>query len=295
MSWKPVTLNDKDLINAYLRPKRYGVSDLSFTNLYLWHFSRTITYKIIHDCLCIKTQYPDQNPFVFMPIGEGDITKALKTLIDEFDTLGIPFTMRAIIPPMIKELGAVVPNMFEFIEERDRFDYLFSAPDLTLLKGRKYHKKKNHVNKFHNTYLSCYEPIDSSNKEEVKQTWDSWYQKLVNPDQGIINEKLGIDNALEYMESLDFKGGLLRIEGKIIAFSFGEMLTDDTVVIHIEKADTSYHGAYQAINQKFLEHAWPDCTYVNREEDLGIEGLRKAKMSYHPVGFVEKHKAILKK
>lgn len=294
MTWKPVTLEDKEIINRHLKIKNYGVSDLSFTNFYLWHFSRAITYAILDGFLCIKTQYPDEAPFYFLPVGEGELAPILEKLIEESEQEGYPFSLRAITPEMKESLESAMPDQFLYEEQRDRFDYLFSVSELTELKGRKYHKKKNHVNRFKNNYLYCYEPIDSSNKDEVKATWDTWFHKLENPDQGIINEKLGIDHALDHLEQMDFTGGLLRIEGNIMAFSFGEMLNEESVVIHIEKADISYHGAYQAINQIFLEQAWQDALYVNREEDLGIEGLRKAKLSYHPVGFVEKYKVTLK-
>ncbi|WP_262349148.1 phosphatidylglycerol lysyltransferase domain-containing protein [Helicobacter winghamensis] len=144
-------------------------------------------------------------------------------------------------------------------------------------------------------YAFSYEALSAQNVNELINTYQAWFGKISdNASDGLRNEYVGIIESLKEFENLDFQGGILRVDEKIIAFSFGEPLNKDTIVIHIEKADIEFQGAYQAINREFLANAWSNYKLVNREEDLGIEGLRKAKQSYQPLYLQEKFDAILK-
>ncbi|MFW6307419.1 MAG: phosphatidylglycerol lysyltransferase domain-containing protein, partial [Campylobacterales bacterium] len=137
-------------------------------------------------------------------------------------------------------------------------------------------------------------PLNSKNRAELDIVWREWFSKIEKKaPYGLKMEHLGIIDMLKKYDYLNLKGGLLRVDEEIVAFSIGEALSEECVVIHIEKANTSYHGAYQAINQQFLSHEWSGFKYVNREEDLGIEGLRKAKLSYHPVILGKKYEVVL--
>ncbi len=220
-----------------------------------------------------------------MPIGGGDPKSVIKSIKSEVRLLN------GVTSRMMEELG----DEFAYEPKRDRFDYVYSVEELIELKGRKFHGKKNHLYRFLETNRFEYESITKKNCDEIITVYNQWFSRLgEHIAQSLRNEKIAMEKALEAFEILGFDGAIIRVEGQIVAFSFGEELTHDTVVIHIEKANTDYHGAYQVINQQFLEQKWKSYKFVNREEDLGLEGLRKAKLSYNPTHFIEKHQAVLK-
>ena len=294
MQWKPIDITDRELIESYTKNNRIEISDITFTNLFIWHFSRAICYAIVDETLLIKTRYPNENPFIFYPIGGGDKKSALLRAKKYFTKNNFPFVIKSLSNADLEELNGFEIGTFEIYKNRDRFDYVYSVQELIELKGRKYHKKKNHLNRFKELYEYKYERITKENLDELLEMWKFWFgQNGDKVSEGLKNEYIGVVEVIRYFDSLSLKGGLLRIDGKIVAFSFGEELNSDTVVIHTEKADIEIHGAYQMINQQFLENEWSDYTYVNREEDLGIEGLRKAKNSYNPIYLVEKNEATL--
>ncbi|RDU59888.1 hypothetical protein CQA44_11035 [Helicobacter sp. MIT 14-3879] len=289
--FKELELSDRQSICTYLRQDSFMISDISFGNLFIWRLARKIEFAIIHECLVIKTTYPNQNPFIFFPIGAGDKLSCLKALKQYFDSLNLPLELHSLEAKSVDILNCVFKNIKPKLN-RDRSDYIYLTSNLINLSGRKYHKKKNHLNRFFEEYAGFnFEMIDSSNLSELQQTWKVWAQN--HTDSSLIDESRGINSALQHYEALNFKGGLLRFNSKIIAFSFGEVISQELCVIHIEKADTLYRGAYQAINQQLLKHCFADTKYVNREEDLGIEGLRKAKMSYNPDIILEKYEVIV--
>ncbi len=276
--------------------QRIEASDMLFGNLYIWHFSRDISYAILNDCLVIKTKFPNEKyPFIFYPLGLGDRQKTIKDVMDYFLSNNMKFAIRSLEPYQKYELEKNMPNIFDISPNRDRFDYIYNVSDLINLNGRKLHSKKNHLNKFLNLYPNfVYERIDSSNAIDVFESYVEWFNKNPNITDGLRNEFVGIESTLRNFNLLDMKGGVIKIDNKIAAFTLGEQINSNSVVIHIEKANTFYEGIYQAINQQFLCNDWNEMEFVNREEDLGIEGLRRAKMTYNPIRFVEKFEAVLK-
>lgn len=295
MQFLPIDINSKDIIKEFFNSQRIEASDMLFGNLYIWHFSRDIEYALIDDCLVIKTKFSDEKyPFIFYPLGLGDRFAAIKKTMDYFLDNKIPFSFRSLETYQKNELESNMPNMFDIVSNRDRFDYLYNVSDLINLSGRKLHNKKNHLNKFKNLYPDfVYERIDSSNNLEVLSIYTAWFNDNPNLNDGLINEFKGIEASLKNFHLLDMKGAIIRIEGKIAALSLAEQINDNSVVIHIEKGNIFYDGIYQAINQQFLANDWSHMEFVNREEDLGIQGLRHAKMTYNPIRFVEKFNANL--
>ena len=276
--------------------QRIEASDMLFGNLYIWHFSRDISYAILNDCLVIKTKFPNEKyPFIFYPLGLGDRQKTIKDVMDYFLSNNMKFAIKSLEPYQKYELEKNMPNIFDISPNRDRFDYIYNVSDLINLNGRKLHSKKNHLNKFLNLYPNfIYERIDSSNAIDVFESYVEWFNKNPNITDGLRNEFVGIESALRNFNLLDMKGGVIKIDNKIAAFTLGEQINSNSVVIHIEKANTFYEGIYQAINQQFLCNEWNEMEFVNREEDVGIEGLRRAKMTYNPIRSVEKFEAVLK-
>ncbi len=290
ITFKDITLKDKQIFETYLSQDQYQISDINFGNLYLWHKARKISYAILSDCLIIQTTYENKNPFYFFPIGKGDKLGAIKSLFTYAQTRGEVLEFHSLELENLDFLKAHF--QLESFLNRDRSDYVYNISELINLSGRKYHKKKNHLNKFLQTYPHfSYEEITAQNANELNQTYQQWFEATPDPSDGLKNEFIGIQNALNHWNELDFIGGIVRIDGKIIAFSFGEVINEKMVVIHIEKADSSIHGAYQIINQQLLKNSFSKYEYANREEDLGIEGLRKAKMSYNPAFLVDKYEA----
>ncbi|PAF46833.1 hypothetical protein BKH46_06360 [Helicobacter sp. 12S02634-8] len=294
ITYKQLSLEDKPLIESYLCQDFFYLSDVSFGNLYIWHTSRNISFCIVAGFLVIRTQYPQGKPFYFYPIGTGDKTQCVLALIEDSKARGERLEFRSLEARSVQELTLHFPDLFTFTPNRDRSDYVYSIKELIELSGRKYHKKKNHLNQFLQTYPDySYTSIDPSNAPRVLQTWEEWYAlNQEGASEGLKNENLGIINALKNYHVLGLKGGFISVGGVIVAFSFGEAINQEMAVIHIEKANPQYHGAYQIINQQLLAHEFSEYLYANREEDLGIEGLRRAKMSYNPVFLVEKFEAV---
>lgn len=299
IQWKPIDIEDKELLTSFFTSQNILVSDLTFTNLYLWHYARHISWTILNDCLIIKTQYPNENPFIFYPIHKQNNLNQKKQTLTQLQEIcrakGLGFSIHSLSQVDKTELESLLPNTFDFIYREDRSDYIYSTPELIELKGKKYHKKKTHLNRFTERYAFTYERLTNDNLNELIATYQTWFGKINDTaSDGLRNEYVGIIESLKQFHKLDFKGGILRVDDKIIAFSFGEPLNKKTAVIHIEKADIEYQGAYQAINREFLAHEWNAYPFVNREEDLGIEGLRKAKQSYQPLFLQAKFDALLK-
>lgn len=299
MQFFDISIDSKSTINDFFRAQRIEASDMLFGNLYIWHFSRTIRYALIDDCLVVWTKFPNEPyPFIFYPLGRGNRKVAIEKMKEYFLDNQMPFSLRSLESYQQNELQSLFPNSFEIAPNRDRFDYIYNIDELITLSGRTLHKKKNHLNRFLKLYADfSYERVDSGNALEVLEAYKAWFEnsdKSARENSGLRNEMLGIEASLRNFSALDMKGAIIRIDGKIAAFSLAEQINKDSVVIHIEKGNTFYDGIFQAINQQFLKNDFAHLRFVNREEDLGIEGLRKAKMSYKPCRFIEKANAILK-
>ena len=183
----------------------------------------------------------------------------------------------------------------QFTADRDYADYVYLRSDLATLSGKKFQAKRNHINKFKKTYNYEYTPITADRIRECLDLEAEWC-KVNNCDQheGTGNERRALIYALHNFDALGLTGGILHVEGKIAAFTFGMPINQDTFGVHVEKADTRIDGAYAMINYEFANHIPEQYIYINREEDLGIEGLRKAKLSYQPAIILEKYVACLK-
>lgn len=294
MTFTPISLQSKPLLEPYLTQHTpHPLSDFNFSNLFIWRFAREISYCLIDEFLILKTCYPNSTPYFFYPFSLEEREKEeRKAVLQSLLTAYPKATFKSLSQSQAEELEEFFPTRFSIAPNRDRFDYVYSIPELIALSGRKYHKKKNHLNKFFQTYPHfTFELITPSNAQEVQEVYEKWYEDNPSKDEALESEKRGIFSSLQNLGSLSLIGGLIRIDGEIVAFALGEALDSQNVVMHIEKANTSIQGIYQAINQQFLANAFSSYLWVNREEDLGIEGLRKAKLSYQPHFLLEKYEA----
>lgn len=281
-TWKPISLEDKEMINSFTK-NRFSTCDLLFSTLFLWSKGDHLEYKIDRECLLIRG-HDEGERFAYPPVSKtGDI----EALVESFQEL-LEDSIPIICIP--EEYVNLLGNRFDFKEYRDSFDYIYLQEDLAFLKGRRYSKKKNKINKFLSLYDFQYEKIDDSNLSEVLEFQKRWQIEKEGDSLAVLrSEHVGILSIFENYHSLDLKGGLIRVDGKIIAYALGEILKEDMGVIHIEKADSSYVGSYQMINSLFAQKEFRDVTYLNREDDYGDEGIRQAKESYHPSVLLKKY------
>ena len=231
---------------------------------------------------------PGNEPlFGLPPVGRGDKIEALNFLMDYLREVSPDARICRVSDDFIEK--HLDKNRYTIVEDRDNSDYVYLAQELAELPGNKFHKKKNHVNKFLKNYQFEYRRLDGELVERVLQMQEQWCELkdcLTNPN--LLAEDRAVYEALTNHSSLGFTGGAILIDSKVEAFTLGERLNSDTAVIHIEKANPEIPGLYAAINRFFCEDALLEFTYVNREQDLGVEGLRKAKQSYQPHHMVKK-------
>lgn len=202
----------------------------------------------------------------------------------------------------LEELEKYPAAKFETNFKSAYSDYVYNAEDLINLSGRKFHGKKNHLNQFYKDYpVAEYSPLTDEIIPQCLKLLESWYEIQLNFSEfailreNLAHEKAAISEIFSDFEYFGIKGGTMLFGQNVIAFTFGEQLNSDTAVIHVEKADPEIRGAFIAINQNFIENEWANMTYINREEDMGINGLRKAKESYRPVKMIEKFSAKILK
>ena len=287
--FKEITFEYRELIESYTHFKKEN-SEMNFTNLYIWKDYYQTSFAQVEDMLVFLHHIPGGETVCSYPCGKGDATKCLKALKKYFDSLGKVIIITNANKAEAEFFLNVFPNG-TVTENRDFADYIYSTEALLNLSGKKLHAKRNHLNRFKNKYPDyvyreitpddfsrCLDFAAGTMKaddftEEI--SYDAEYRSL----------KCLFDNFCK----LELKGGLIEIDGEIAAFTIGEQYTPIGALIHAEKADVAYDGIYAAINNEFVKHAWSSTEFINREEDMGIEGLRKAKLSYRPCRFVEKY------
>jgi hypothetical protein len=295
MEFTPISLERQADLNDALSAQTPETADATFVNLWLWRFERKIELAFEDGYVFIKQTChacdgKEREPYFLFPIGRGDLKKAIDAIKRYCDSEGITARLEAVTKAQKAELDNACPNEFTFAYDRDHSDYLYDCAALINLSGRDYHSKKNFINRFATFYGVCYERLNDANYYEAIAFIDEWFARAPYPTD---TEKKGILSLLNEYRRFQCSYGVLRAnDGQIAAFTIGESLNDATAVIHVEKADgINYPGSYQTINQIHLATEYADKTFVNREEDLGLEGLRKAKLSYRPIALVDKFKA----
>lgn len=297
LPFKPITLEDKAVITSFTIPGDYRNCDFSFANMCSWRFLYDSEYAVAEGFLLIRFWIEDKSRLAYMmPVGQGDLARALELLEADSLEAGHPLCMLGISPDARGELERALPGDFFYIPERDYFDYIYLRENLALLKGKKYQAKRNHINNFKKRYAYEYLPITPELVPECLQLECKWYRDNHTEEDAeeLTDERRALTYALHHFDALGLTGGAIRVDGQLVAFTFGGPVNHDTFDVQVEKADTRYDGAYTLINQEFAAHLPEKYLYVNREEDLGIEGLRRAKLSYNPTILLEKSAAIKK-
>lgn len=296
MLFKNIDINSKKELDPYFDMVDYEACEYCFTTLYMWQHVYKTGYYIGDDFAVLVGEY-EGNSFSILPLATKErLPEVIDFVIDYFKNINKKVYLRGITKEIIDVLNETHPGKLEYIEERDLFDYIYDAESLRTLAGRKNQKKRNHINYFLKEYDGRFEYklLDKENFDECLKLMKDWTinkEEHDSFDEGMDDELVAIKKIFNNYDILKDRVKVfgIYIDGKLEAFSIGEFLNKNMALIHIEKANPEIRGLYPLINQQFLVKEFADVEFVNREEDLGIEGLRKAKLSYHPCRFVEKY------
>ncbi len=289
LNFQKITPDMRAEYETYLLPLRKSC-EYSFTNLCIWGRQRA---TVLDGFLVLFSQFDRRTVYPY-PAGQGDIRPVLDAVIHDAQVRGIPCCITGLSREDMDKLETLYPGRFRFQCDRESFDYVYRIEDLATLKGRKFQKKRNHLNKFRTIYPHWHvEPISASNLTAVQEMAQQWYQNRMenDPTGSYALEQIALERAFAQYEKLQLDGMVLYHEDEVLAFSIASRLSEDTIDVHFEKAREDVDGAYTAINQAFaqyLHEKYPDILYMDREEDMGLEGLRKAKLSYNPDHLTEK-------
>lgn len=289
IDFKRVVLGDKELIESYLLEWGNQDCNLSFVNLCSWQFMTDSRFAIVEGCLVFRFTLDEESVVYSMPVGGGDRKAVVELLKRQAASEGHVLRVHGVFPELEEWFNREYPGMFDYCLDRDYFDYIYLRQDLAELKGKYLQAKRNHVNKFRKTYNYRYEPLTSSLIPRCLELEEKWCEEHgCDEEESLENERKALNYALKHFDELGLIGGTLWVDEEIVAFTYGAPINGNTFGSHIEKANAKVDGAYAVINQEFARHLPEHFTYVNREEDLGIPGLRKAKLSYHPEILLEK-------
>ncbi|MHA2038680.1 MAG: DUF2156 domain-containing protein [Promethearchaeota archaeon] len=295
---KPIELGDKELFDKFFKIYPPNISEFTFTNLYMWrnYYNFLFIESNEHLILFSKEYFKKQKPklssnkdglFLFPPIGPHP-TEVMIQISESFNGAEFHRVPQEIVDGITNHQKFSSLNL-EIIEDRNNWDYVYEVENLKNLPGNRYRQNRRWLKKFTDNYVFEFQIITEDEIDKVKKLQKKWWLlRGGEEDIALEEEQKAIYEALDNFTELKFKGALLCCNDECAAYTFGEMLNPDTLVIHIEKAHMKYEGAYQAINNLFLKNCCEDKNYVNREQDLGIPGLRRAKESYKPVRMVEK-------
>lgn len=293
--FKPLGLDDREFINDILRGYGPGMSEMTFTNLFIWRGHYGFEWTVYKNWLLIVCREDANGSYAFQPVGPSSRKEAVIVLLEWLRS------ERNIENPRIERADercvAELNDMASLVIEplRDHFDYVYCREDLVQLAGSKYRSKRNHINQLLRFYTFEYETMQEKHINDCLTLQEKWCRmNRCEDDLDLLSEDEAVREILTQYNVLNVQGAVILIEGIVKAFTVGERLNNDTIVIHIEKADPDIPGLYPLINQQFCKNMRDDTTYINREQDLGIDGLRKAKLSYYPDHFVEKYRIKMK-
>jgi uncharacterized protein len=293
--FRAIEISDREFIQERLWAYQPETSELNFTNLFIWRHHYGLRWATLDDWLLVIGDNAEHGVAALTPAGPSprrDVTHTLLTWMRENGHTGASRIDRA-DRKLADELGT--DAVFDIHPVRDHFDYVYHTNDLIELAGKGYRAKRNHLNYFSRSYHTTYDGMEESHIGDCLNLADEWCEAhRCKEDLNLESEWGATREALLNFTALGMEGGVIRIGGKVEAFTLGELLNEETAVVHIEKANTNIRGLYAVINQQFCEKRWGNVPSINREQDLGEPGLRKAKLSYNPYRLVEKFSITLR-
>jgi len=276
--FKMVGLEDQTAILSRMRRYPAEVCEVNFGNIFIWRKYDHPKLTVIHDNLCFLFEPPEEPAYFLQPIGENDIPDTIRTCLS--------------CAPRLSRVPASFASRwcssFHCAPDRDDFDYVYRSQDLIELKGKKYDGKRNRIRKFEREHGYRYITLSPDHLAECRRLFQDWLGDKLLTNSMISAQNEAIQEGLLHFKALGLSGGAIEVDRKIEAFSIGEPLNADTAVIHIEIVNPKYDGLSQLMNREFVKNEWAAFAFVNREQDMGIPGLRRAKQSYHPHHMVEK-------
>lgn len=293
IEFSPITLDVKTEYERLLLDGKERGCGHSFANLFLWG-EQSIAF--LYGYAVLFSRFGDRCMYPF-PVGSGDIKPVLDAVLADAEARGIPCRFIGMRPEDVQTLETLYPGRFDCSGDRDYSDYVYDIEDLAELRGRKYHRKRNHDHRFWEAFPDCAAvPLSEENLPQVKQLAAQWYADKLrdDPDGDFDMERAALEKALDHYEEMGLEGLVLLNGTDVLALTLGSRLSPDTFDVHFEKAGRDVEGAYTAINRAFAQHIrdkYPEIRFLNREEDMGLEGLRSAKESYFPHHMLEKWRA----
>ena len=294
IDFRPLTADDKTIYEQYLSDGAERGCEASFANLFLWG-ERYIAFA--HGHLLLLSLYGGRYAYPY-PLGDGDKKPVIDAILADARARHIPCRFFGLTAEAEDTLRTLYPGQFRFVRNRDSFDYVYTIDDLAYLPGKKYHGKRNHINRFRDAVPNCRAaPLGEDNLPAVRRMVDEWFarRREADPCGEYHHEQAAMEKAFLHYRELGMEALVLMKGEEAVALTMGSFLSEDTVDVHFEKACADIQGAYTAINCEFaryIRQKYPSVRYLDREEDMGIEGLRKAKLSYAPHHMIEKCQAI---
>ena len=291
IEFRQIALEDKEWVDPLLAAGDFQGAEYSFSTMWMWTKIYDTEIARSGDFVVIRSLEDGWADYIY-PSGRGDdadLKNTILELMEDARRLKLNFSMVPVPKSRQETLERLFPGQFKFEDIRNAYDYIYLKDDLVSLSGKKYQAKRNHLHHFEALPDWSYEPVTAQNLQECIKMNAEWCRRNKCPDNVSLNaETCAVHRALNNFLALKLKGGVLRSEGRIVAYTVGEKLNGDTFLVHIEKAFDDVDGAYPMINREFLKHEAEGCKYVNREDDSGDPGLRTAKLSYHPAYLLEK-------
>jgi len=286
MNFKKLEINDKKLIDNCLKHKTSRSCDYCFANLFAWQGRYNTCFAIEQNTLFVRFDNHGEKFYMF-PTGEMTVEDAFEILQNDTKKQNILLKIKAVSPEMWNNLPQSIAKNFSFVPESNNFEYIYRSEKLRLLTGKKLQSKRNHINRFKKENpLWEFAPVASQDDcracLNMLQDWENETQDAAFSEGNPYDDFDAATLMLTHFDVLELQGAMIKIGNEIVAFAIGEPLTEDSFVVHIEKAHRTMNGGYAIINQQFAEYIGKNFVYINREEDMGIESLRQAKLSYQP-------------
>jgi len=289
-NFKDIELRDREFLHDMLWRYKPQASEYTFTNLFIWRSHYGFEWSVYRDWLLVSFRENDIDVCGFGPVGPPSRKDAALMFLDWMKGRNGQREARieradAALVAELEGAGGVVCE-----PARDHFDYVYLREELVRLAGNRYRSKRNRINQLLRSHSISYSVLEEKHLAECLELQDKWcMEKRCDDDMDLLGEWEAVREVLVNFRGLKLHGGIIEVRGRVGAFTIGELLNPEAAVVHIEKADPEIPGLYPAINQQFCERSWQDIPYINREQDLGIPGLRVAKLSYYPHHFVEKY------